>query len=94
MYNYTIIIDQLLIMHQTSERILAIIWKNEGLTYSQKEKRLCISMSTAINLCVYKLKLERMKSGLKSKICKSSKLRIKRQISVLNQLGYKINLQN
>jgi len=80
-------------MHEKSIKNLAIKWKNEGLSYLEISKRLGISRYAAVNLCVYKMKRTKIKSGPKLKISKPYKLRLKRKISALHELGEKVNSQ-
>ena len=71
-------------MHETSVRKLAMEWKTEGLSYSAIATRLDITRDEAWNLCLYKLKTIKMKTGLKLKMDKASKLHVKRKISVFH----------
>ena len=78
-------------MHEISLKKLAMRWKSEGQSYAQIAKKLGISRYAAVNLCVYRIKINKLKSGPKPKICKISKLRIKRQISIFQSNGEKVN---
>lgn len=78
-------------MHNIIERKLAIQWRTEGLSYSAIATRLNMTRDGACNLCVYKLKRIKLKTGPKLKIDKASKLRIKRRICGFNENKEKVN---
>jgi len=78
-------------MRNYLERKLAIQWRTEGLSYSAIATRLSITRDAACNLCSYKLKRIKMKTGPKLKIDKASQLRVKRKICAFNESKEKIN---
>jgi len=78
-------------MHEMVVKKLAVQWKSEGQSYAEIASRLRISRYAARNLCVYRCKTKKIKSGPKSKMCNSSKLRLKRKISHLEAIGEKVN---
>lgn len=77
-------------MHSTEFRSLAKKWKENGATYNEIGRRLEISKKSAINLCQYKLKKLKKKTGPKNKITKKLQLKMKREISNILNSGQKV----
>ena len=69
---------------------LAIKWKNEGKSYGEIANLLNVSRSSAQNLCRYTKCSVAKKRGAKFKLGKVEKLRLKRTISSLNNIGQKV----
>lgn len=65
--------------------------RNDKMSYMDISRQLNISFNEVKNVLNYNLKIHRKKVGPKSKIGKVEKLRIKRQISLYQNLGQKVD---
>jgi transposase len=78
-------------MRSEVERSLAIKWKAEGRSYAEIAELLSITRNEAINLCYYKLKTIKRKSGPPKKLKGYHQLLIKRTICHFHEKKTKVN---
>lgn len=77
-------------MHSDEFRNMAKRLKENGFSYNEIALELSISKKMAINLCNYKKKMMKKKTGPKNKITKKDHVRIKREISKLQNEKKKV----
>lgn len=77
-------------MHPVEVKNIALKMRENGKTYKDIGNALNISLYAARNLCVYQVKLHKMKAGRKLKITKKHQLSIKRASASILQDGERL----
>ena len=78
-------------MRSKTEKQLAIKWKNDGYSYKKIADLLSISRQSAVNLCNYRLKIDKITPGTKPKLTSKDILQIKRCVGNMKDRQERVN---